>query len=148
MFDIMHRVGVKAAPRDVYNAITARERLAGWWTDDTRGQSEVGGVVHFQFGDRGFFDMKVLELAPEQRVVWQVTDGPKEWIGTKVIWELTPEGAGTTIRFKHQGWREQVDFMGHCSTKWATFLLSLKSLLETGSGRPFPNDVLISIDWD
>ena len=106
-------------------------------------------MVHFQFGDRGFFDMKVLELAPEQRVVWQVTDGPKEWIGTKVIWELTPEGAGsTTIRFKHQGWREQVDFMGHCSTKWATFLLSLKSLLETGSGRPFPNDVLISIDWD
>jgi uncharacterized protein YndB with AHSA1/START domain len=148
MFDIMHRVGVNASPRDVYNAITARDRLAGWWTADTRGQSEVGGVVHFQFGDRGFFDMKVLELQPAKRVVWEVTDGPKEWIGTKVIWELTGEGAGTTIRFKHQGWREQVDFMGHCSTKWATFLFSLKSLLETGSGAPFPNDVRISVDWD
>jgi uncharacterized protein YndB with AHSA1/START domain len=148
MFDIMHRVGVNASPRDVYNAITARDRLAGWWTADTRGQSEVGGVVHFQFGDRGFFDMKVLELQPAKRVVWEVTDGPKEWIGTKVIWELTGEGAGTTIRFKHQGWREQVDFMGHCSTKWASFLFSLKSLLETGSGAPFPNDVRISVDWD
>jgi uncharacterized protein YndB with AHSA1/START domain len=148
MFDIMHRVGVNASPRDVYNAITARDRLAGWWTADTRGQSEVGGVVHFQFGDRGFFDMKVLELQPAKRVLWEVTDGPKEWIGTKVIWELTGEGAGTTIRFKHQGWREQVDFMGHCSTKWASFLFSLKSLLETGSGAPFPNDVRISVDWD
>jgi uncharacterized protein YndB with AHSA1/START domain len=73
MFDIMHRVGVNASPRDVYNAITARDRLAGWWTADTRGQSEVGGVVHFQFGDRGFFDMKVLELQPAKRVVWEVT---------------------------------------------------------------------------
>jgi uncharacterized protein YndB with AHSA1/START domain len=148
MFDIMHRVGIKAAPRDVYTAITARDRLAGWWTDDTRGQSEVGGVVHFQFGERGFFDMKVLELAPARRVVWEVTDGPKEWIGTRVIWDLAAEGAGTTIRFKHQGWREQVDFMGHCSTKWATFLFSLKALLESGKGAPFPNDVRISIDWD
>src|SRR5215510_4428149 len=68
MFDIMHRVGVKAAPRDVYAAVTSRERLAAWWTSDTRGRSELGRTVHFQFGDRGFFDMKVLELQPAQRV--------------------------------------------------------------------------------
>ena len=26
--------------------------------------------------------------------------------------------------------------MHHCSTKWATFLVSLKSLVETGTGSP------------
>jgi hypothetical protein len=36
--------------------------------------------------------------------------------------------------------------MDHCSTKWATFLLSLKSLVETGRGAPAPNDVRIG-DW-
>ena len=148
MFDILHRVGIKAAPREVYGALTTRDRLAGWWTSDTRGKTGTGGVIHFQFGERGFIEMKVLELAPEQRVVWEVTGGPGEWIGTRVIWDLAPEGAGTTIRFKHQGWREPGDFMGHCSTKWGTFLLSLKSLLESGRGAPFPNDLLISIDWD
>lgn len=71
--------------------------------------------------------MKVLELEPEKRVVWEVVDGPKEWIGTKVIWDLSPEGTGTTIRFKQQGWQEPVDFMHHCSTKWASFLFSLKA---------------------
>lgn len=46
----------------------------------------------------------------------------------------------------HEGWREPVEFMHHCSTKWGTFLMSLKSLLETGSGAPAPDDVKVS-DW-
>jgi hypothetical protein len=33
--------------------------------------------------------------------------------------------------------------MHHCSTKWATFLMSLKGLIETGNGAAFPNDVHI-----
>ncbi len=31
--------------------------------------------------------------------------------------------------------------MAHCSARWAYFLLSLKSLLETGKGTPFPEDL-------
>ena len=45
-----------------------------------------------------------------------------------------------------RGWAEPVEFMYHCSTKWAVFLLSLKQLLETGHGAPDPDDVKIS-DW-
>jgi hypothetical protein len=30
---------------------------------------------------------------------------------------------------------------GRCSTKWAVFLLSLKSLLETEKGAPAPNEI-------
>jgi hypothetical protein len=36
--------------------------------------------------------------------------------------------------------------MYHCSTKWATFLMSLKALIETGKGDPAPDDVQIS-NW-
>jgi hypothetical protein len=36
--------------------------------------------------------------------------------------------------------------MHHCSTKWAIFLMSLKSLAETGRGQPSPGDVRIG-DW-
>ena len=80
--------------------------------------------------------MKVLELEPATRVLWQVVDGPEEWIGTKVSFDLSQDGDWAIIFFKHQGWKEPVDFMHHCSTKWGTFLLSLKSLLETGKGAP------------
>ena len=36
--------------------------------------------------------------------------------------------------------------MAHCSCKWAVFLLSLKDALETGKGRPFPDDIHIDHD--
>jgi hypothetical protein len=38
---------------------------------------------------------------------------------------------------------QPVEFMHHCSTKWATFLLSLKDWLERAEGRPAPYDVKI-----
>jgi hypothetical protein len=102
-------------------------------------------VIKFRFGPGGF-DMKVAELDPSRRVRWDVVDGPAEWIGTSIQWDLRQDGDYTIILFKHEGWREPVEFMYHCNTKWATFLMSLKQLLETGEGAPDPRDVKIS-DW-
>lgn len=147
MVDILHRVGIKSpSPDGVYAALTTVDGLAGWWADKTQGQSEVGGVLEFRF-DAGGFDMKVLELQPAARVLWQVTDGPEEWVGTTVSWDLKQDGDYTIVLFKHQGWREPVEFMHHCSTKWALFLMSLKSLVETGRGAPDPRDVKID-NWN
>jgi uncharacterized protein YndB with AHSA1/START domain len=146
MIDILHRVGIQASPTDAYNALTTREGLSAWWTSNTQGDGQVGGVLKFRFGAGGF-DMKVLELQPATGVLWQVVDGPPEWIGTTVRWELRQEGDYTIVLFKHQGWKEPVEFMHHCSTKWAVFLMSLKSLLETGKGAPDPNDVKID-NWN
>jgi Activator of Hsp90 ATPase homolog 1-like protein len=123
-----------------------REGLAGWWTTNTQGESNVGGVLKFRFGAGGF-DMKILELHPSKRVVWQVVEGPKEWIGTKVSWDLKQEGDYTIVLFTHQGWKEPIEFMHHCSTKWAVFLLSLKSFVETGKGAPDPHDIKID-NWN
>jgi hypothetical protein len=141
MLDILHKVGIKSSsPHQAYQALTTREGLSGWWTDDTKGESDVGDVLQFRFGAGGF-DMKVLELDPAKHVQWQVVDGPAEWIGTKVNWDIRQEGDWTIVLFKHQGWKEPVEFMHHCSTKWGVFLLSLKSLLETGKGAPAPHDL-------
>jgi uncharacterized protein YndB with AHSA1/START domain len=150
MVDILHRVGVKSSLDEVYEALTTRERLAAWWTNSTKGESKVGEVLQFRFSPAGVelggFDMKILELHPAKRVLWQVVDGPQEWIGTKVSFDLKQSGDHAIILFKHQGWKEPVEFMHHCSTKWATYLMSLKSLLETGKGSPSPNDTHISGD--
>jgi uncharacterized protein YndB with AHSA1/START domain len=147
MVDILHKLGIKSStPHAVYTALTAIDGLAGWWTTDTRGTSAVGGIIEFRFGAGGI-DMKVLELVPDQRVVWKVVAGPAEWLGTTVSFDLAKEGDWTLIRFKHQGWKEPVDFMHHCTTKWGVFLLSLKSLLETGKGAPAPNDIKLD-SWE
>ena len=147
MVDILHRVGIKdTTPETVYDALTTTDGLAGWWTGDTKGNGDAGGLLQFRFPPVGGFDMEVLEAEPGERVVWRVVDGPDEWIGTTVNWTLRQDGDYTVILFEHRGWKEPVEFMNHCSTKWATFLLSLKSMVETGQGMPAPRDVQIS-DW-
>lgn len=144
MVDILHRVGVRtAAPEKVYDALTTIEGLAAWWTVDTKGTADVGGVIEFRFPPGGF-DMEVVEQRPPERVVWRVVDGPQEWVGTTIEWDLRKDGDYVMVLFKHQGWKEPVEFMHHCSTKWATFLMSLKSLVETGQGAPSPRDVRIA----
>lgn len=146
--DILHRVGVKASTNDVFKALATLDGLSGWWTSTTSGESRPEGKIRFQFGDRGFFLAKVLELVPGKRVLWEVTDGPAEWVGTKIAFDLKQEGEQATVLFKHEGWAQPVEFMHHCSTKWATFLMSMKAFVETGSGAPFPKDVRITVNWD
>jgi uncharacterized protein YndB with AHSA1/START domain len=150
MVDILHRVGIKSSAAEVYKALATREGLAAWWTNNTQGDSKVGGSLKFRFSaggsEIGGFDMKILELQPGKRVLWQVVDGPQEWIGTKISFDLKQAGDHAIVLFKHQGWKEPVEFMHHCSTKWAIYLMSLKSLVETRKGSPNPNDAHISGD--
>jgi uncharacterized protein YndB with AHSA1/START domain len=147
MVDILHRVGVVAPLDDVYRAVATPEGLAAWWTTDTVGKGDVGGELVFRFGEAGGFDMEVLELDPAGHVRWKVVAGPEEWIGTEIDWRLDQRGEYTIVLFKHEGWREPVEFMHHCSTKWATYLMSLKQLVETGTGASHPHDVKID-SWD
>lgn len=147
MPDILHRVAIKAPAADVYKALATPDGLAGWWTKDTRGDNKIGSVIQFRFAPRGFFDMKVLENEPDKRLLWEVVDGPGEWIGTTVGFDLASDGDWTIVLFGHRGWKEPIEFMHHCSTKWAIFLMSLKSLAETGTGNPYPDDVKID-NWN
>ncbi len=149
--DIRHRIGITAPAAKVYDALATTEGIAGWWTRDTTGQSMVGGVVTTRFMDhgaeKGRMDLEVVTLDPGKEVGWRVAAGPEEWIGTDVTFRLTHDNGMTIVDFGHRNWKEPVEFMAHCSMKWATFLLSLRDLVETGEGRPAPGDLKID-NWN
>ncbi len=144
MPDILHRVGIQAAPQKVYEALATTGGLSHWWIVGTRGDAAVGGTIQFPV-DGGGFHMKVLQSRPGELVQWRCTDGPAEWIGTEVTFRMEHKEGQTFVLFTHAHWKEPVEFMHHCSTKWAVFLLSLKYWLERGEGRPYPYDVKIHL---
>lgn len=151
MPDILHRVGLESSStKDAFHALATVDGLSAWWTHDTEGESREGGNIRFRFGrpisEGGGFEMKVLELVPGRRVLWEVIDGPEAWIGTTISFDLKEEDGFTIVLFKHAGWKEPVEFMHHCSTKWGQFLMSLKALMETGKGAPHPDDIHID-NW-
>jgi hypothetical protein len=140
MPDIVHRVGIGAEGKRVFSALTTIDGLRGWWTTEAKGKASLGGTIDF-----GFCRMKVLAAKRASLVHWRCSGGPDEWVGTEVIFRLSQKEGQTFVLFTHAGWRKPVEFMHHCSTKWATFLLSLRELVETGAGRPAPHDLKIHI---
>ncbi len=145
MYDIGHRVGMNAPLGEVYEALATREGVARWWTRDVEGESKPGGRLAFGFGHpEPWVAMEVVELVPLTRVQWRCVEGPDEWKGTTITFDLKASGDETTVLFTHAGWREPVEFMQHCSTKWGYFLLGLKAGFEDGKATPWPNDMPVS----
>jgi uncharacterized protein YndB with AHSA1/START domain len=152
MADIVHRIGIKAPATRVYEALATAEGVAGWWTRDTTGTAKVGGKINVRFLQRdgkeiGQMDFEVTRLEPDREVRWRFLAGPPEWVGTDATFQLTRDGDMTILVFGHRNWKEPGDFMAHCSMKWAVFLMSLRSLVETGKGTPAPEDPKID-NWN
>jgi len=146
MVDILHRVGIAAPASSVYESFTTIDGLSTWWTEDLTGDPRPGGRIEFRFGgpDRRVV-MDVVSATPETQVVWRgVEGGPAEWVDTTLTFDIVASGDETVLRLAHAGWREPVEFMAHCTTKWAYFLLGLKAGFEGGKATPFPDDEHIS----
>ncbi len=143
MTDINHQVGIKASPETIYELLTTDSGLSQWWTNDISGAGVVGSVIKFRFNGGGP-DFSVSQLVPNKSVVWKhVGSVPEAWVGTEILFQLRVEDNQTLVRFIHSNWKESTNFLAHCSTKWAVFLLSLKDAAEIGKGKPFPNDTHI-----
>ena len=141
MVDIRHRFGTSASPAAVYAAVGTLDGLNDWWTTDTRGDPSPGGTLAFHFGrEEPSAVMEVVESVPEVRVVWRCVDGPDTWVGTTFTFDISADDDQTVLMFTNEGWKAAVPFLHHCSTKWAYFLLGLKTRLQGGPSVAFPND--------
>ena len=143
MPDIRHRVVISAPLKSVYEAIATPEGISGWWSrDGVRGESSEGSKLEFFFGQpEPAAVMEITRLNPDGHVGWSCVGGADEWVGTTLTFDLTQTDDETVVMFTHADWRSPSEFMAHCSARWAYFLLSLKSYLETGKGTPFPEDI-------
>jgi len=152
MADIIHRIGIHAAAANVYKALSTIQGLSHWWSNEVKGDAKVGGKITFTFrtlsGDLlGEMVMEIIRLDPEKAVEWRCLEGPPEWIGTHITFQWSMQDGQVILLFGHRNWKEPVEFMAHCSMKWAVFLLSLRAYAETGMGSPSPHDLKID-NWN
>ena len=145
MADIRHRVGITAPIAGVIEALTTTEGIAGWWTRTVDGDAAEGGRLRFFFGQpEPSAEMDVTIADPAGHVRWQVVAGPDEWVGTYVDFACQQSGDETVVLFTHGDWRDEAEFMHHCSTKWGQFLVGMKAGFEGGKSIAFPDDPPIS----
>jgi len=128
-------------PRDkVFNAISTIEGLSNWWTVDTVGEASLNGEIQFNFGTFIGPKMKVVEIVPNEKVVWECIESEHGWVGNKLTLALDENDGKTRVRFTHIGFPEQDDFYAICSFSWGRYLESLRQYCQTGKGEAFGSE--------
>jgi len=96
-----------------------------WWTKGISGKADHLGDRFTMRSRETFVDLEVVELEPDTRIVWQVTDcnihwiaDKKEWKGTRILWELAPKNGKTEVRMTHVGLVPEVECYGVCKPGW------------------------------
>lgn len=140
MAAIVEERTIAATPRSVFNALTRQEEIVRWWSDEASVRPEVGSLGEFRFRPpAGVLQFEVTELKEGSLVRWLSRQGPPQWGGTSVTWQLIPVQDGTKVSFIHDEFAEVDATYEQTRKNWNYFLNSLKSYLETGKGTPgFP----------
>ena len=124
--DFSTTMTVDQSPEDVYNAIN---NVRGWWSNSIEGGTEqLNDEFIYKYKDLHYSKQKLVELVPGKKVVWLVEDGwlsfiqnRTEWIGTKIIFDISEKGDQTQIRFTHEGLQPDCECFDACSNGWSYF---------------------------
>lgn len=135
---IVKELTIAVAPQRLFTALTQQDEIACWWTSDLDARQEVGSLAEFRFTrwGAGVLRFEVAELNVDERVRWISRQGPPQWAGTSVTWQLMPAPGGTKLVFTHDGFARDEEIYEQTRGNWEYFLASLKSYLETGKGTP------------
>ena len=140
--DYTTSISVNATPQEAFHSINSVTR---WWTENLEGSSqELNDEFTVHFGDVHVSTQKLIEVIPNKKVVWLVTDSKlnfikdkQEWNGTKIIFEISEKDNKTQVRFTHQGLIPQIECFDACSNAWGDYITqSLRNLINTGNGQP------------
>ena len=132
---------VDKTPKEVFDAIN---NVRGWWGDVVGGTHKLNDEFTYRYEDVHYSKQKLVEVIPERKVVWLVTDSylnfikdKSEWTGTKIRFEISEQGDKTKLVFTHSGVDPSVECYDVCSKAWDFYVnRSLLDLITKGKGEP------------
>ena len=140
-YDFTTTILVGQTPKEAFNAIN---NVRGWWTGEITGNTDkLNDEFDYRYKEIHFSKQRVVEMVPDRKVVWQVTDSrlnfienKDEWVGTEIIFEITPHDNQTQVKFTHRGLVPTGECYNDCSNAWGQLIRQgLFSLITTGKSE-------------
>ena len=140
--DFTATILVDQTPEEAFIAINTPR---GWWSEEIEGGTDkLNDEFTYHYQDVHNCRMKLIEVIPNKKVVWQVLDNyfkftkdKSEWKGTKIIFEISEKDNKTQIHFTHHGLVPEYECFEICSNAWSQYVTqSLWSLITKGKGQP------------
>lgn len=136
--DFTTTIVVDKTPAEVFIAINQPQN---WWSGEFTGLAEkLNDEFTYRYKDIHYSKQSVIEMIPNKKVVWLVTESQlnfiedkSEWNGTKIIFEIAEKGDKTQVRFTHEGLVPQVECYVACEGAWTDLIQqSLFNYIITG----------------
>ena len=137
---------VDQTPEEVFNAI---RNVRGWWSgyysEEIKGDTEkLNDEFSFRAGGGAHYSrQKLIEVIPNKKVVWLITDSKldflekkNEWTGTRVSFDISTKGNKTELVFTHEGLIPEIECYNSCAPAWSQYLHNkLLPLITSGKGN-------------
>src|SRR5436190_11603435 len=136
---------VDQTPEEVFNAVTnVRKWWSGYYAEEIEGNTEkLNDEFSFRAGGGAHYSkQKLVKVVPNKKIVWLVTDGElsfvenkNEWVGTKIIFEISKKGSKTQLLFTHEGLVPEIECYDSCSPAWSMYVQEMLLSLITGKSQ-------------
>ena len=137
---------VDQTPEEVFNVV---RNVRGWWSgyysEEIKGDTEkLNDEFSFRAGGGAHYSrQKLIEVIPNKKIVWLITDSKldflekkDEWTGTKVIFDISTKVNKTQLVFTHDGLMPEIECYNACAPAWSQYLNNkLLPLITSGKGN-------------
>lgn len=133
-------IEVRGTAAEIWRALTDRDDLENWWSDEVILEPKVGGKFQEIWEDddrsKGLASGKVLSLEIKKHITftWREKDWPKE-AQTECSFIIEEMGAKRIFTVKHSGWqslpeKSRAKIMKDFQLGWSYHLKELKAYLD------------------
>ena len=146
MARVHHRVGVAGDLNQIYRVMHEPAGLARWWASTADGTPEVGHVVNLHFKALTTLSFEIAALEENALVRLRCVSGPGPWQDSQLAFAFSQDGKQVWVELDHENESASEDDFMYFNTKWPIYLLSMRDLVETGAGTPYPGETKIHFD--
>ena len=139
--DFTTTIVVNQTPKQVFNAINNPQ---AWWSGEIKGSTgKLNDEFTYRYKELHFSKQRIVEMIPDQKVVWLVTESKinyaedkREWTDTKISFEISEQDNKTQLRFTHLGLVPEIECFDSCSNSWSQLIQQgLFSLITSGKSK-------------
>jgi uncharacterized protein YndB with AHSA1/START domain len=131
-----HKITINATKSRVFDALSTKDGLKGWYTPQVEGEVGEGETVVLGFKDEVPFHWRFVEVASPTRIKWECVEGPGAAAGTRVDFRLSDRDGHTTVECDHEGFSEADKALRSCNTLWGILMGRLRDYAETAKPAP------------
>jgi len=137
MIPIKHLLHINNSIRDVFIALSNKEKMKKWYTTGVEGIFEKDEIITFEFVNLATFKFKIIFLVENQSIHLECVESEWDNVGHIIKYDLDENDGKTRVRYTYEGFSEMNDSYSNMNYSSGKYLESLRQFCQTGIGEAY-----------